>query len=99
VRAVVDFFGGGGGTQSLDEEARGLPPLLILHGEADHIIPVSRAYELRDAVIAHGGEVEMQIYPGAEHGFSGPWTPWYSEPEAADSFRRTIDFLARRLGK
>jgi carboxymethylenebutenolidase len=100
VRAVVDFFGGGGGgTRSLDEEARGFPPLLILHGEADTIVPVSFARELRDAVIAHGGEVEMQIYPGAEHGFNAPWTPFYSEPVAADSFRRTIDFLARRLGK
>ena len=98
VGAVVDFFGGGGwGDRSPDEEARTLPPLLILHGEADSIVPVSRAYELRDAVIAHGGEVEVQIYPGAGHGFSGPWTPWYSEQAAADSFRRTVDFLRRRL--
>jgi dipeptidyl aminopeptidase/acylaminoacyl peptidase len=46
---------------------------LIEHGEADSIVQVSSAYRLRDAVIAHGGEVEMHVYPGAEHAFNAPW--------------------------
>jgi carboxymethylenebutenolidase len=100
VRAVVDFFGGGaGGTQSLDDEVRNMPPLLILHGEADSIVPVSSAYRLRDAVITQGGQVEMHIYPGAEHAFNAPWSPMYSEAESSDSLKRTVDFLARWLGK
>jgi carboxymethylenebutenolidase len=100
VRAVVDFFGGGGrGTESLADEVRHFPPLLILHGEVDSIVPVSLAYRLRDAVIAHGGQVEMHVYPGAEHAFNAPWSPMYSEPEASDSLRRTIEFLARQLGE
>lgn len=98
VRAVVVFFGGGR-TESLDDEVRHFPPLLILHGEADSVVPVSSAYRLRDAVIAHGGEVEMHLYPGAEHAFNAPWRPTYSDPEAADSLRRTIEFLARQLGE
>lgn len=97
VRAVVDFFGGGGGMESLDNEVREFPPLLILHGEADSIVPVSSAYRLRDAVIAHGGQVEMHVYPGAEHAFNAPWSPMYSESEASDSLSRMIDFLGRRL--
>lgn len=70
---------------------------LILHGEADTIVPVSRAYRLREAVLAGGGEVEMQIYPGAHHAFAAVGAPAYSEPAAADSWRRTIEFLRRRL--
>ena len=36
VRAVVDFYGGGGGgTEPLESEVKHFPPLLILHGEAD----------------------------------------------------------------
>ena len=95
VGAVVDFFGGGG--ESLRDGGRGFPPLLILHGDADHIVPVSCAHELREAVLARCGEVEMHLYPAADHAFNAPWTPWYSEPDAADSWTRTIDFLARRL--
>jgi carboxymethylenebutenolidase len=99
VTAVVDFFGGGSAaTDSLEQEVRHFPPLLILHGEADTVVPVESAYRLREAVIAHGGEVEMHLYPGAQHGFNAPWSPTYSESEASDSLRRMVEFLRRRLG-
>jgi carboxymethylenebutenolidase len=99
VRAVVDFFGGGAeAAESLEQEVREFPPLLIIHGEADTVVPIESAYRLREAVIAHGGEVEMHIYPGAQHAFNAPWSPMYSESEASDSTRRTIEFLRRRLG-
>lgn len=95
----MDFFGGGGaGNTSLDDQVRHFPPLLILHGDADTAVPVSHAYRLRDAVIAHGGEVEMHLYPGAGHGFNAPWSVKYSESEASDSLNRRIEFLTRRLG-
>ncbi|MGD8698195.1 MAG: dienelactone hydrolase family protein [Gemmatimonadales bacterium] len=99
VGAVVDYFGGGGGgTESVEQEARGFPPLLILHGDADSIVPVRFAYQLRDAVVAAGGEVELQVYPGADHAFNAPFAPTYREEDAADAFARTIEFLRRRLG-
>jgi len=99
VRAVVDYFGGGGGgTESLEQEVEGFPPLLILHGDADSIVPIRFAYELRDAVIEAGGEVEWHVYPGADHAFNAPFAPTYSEAAAADAFARTFDFLRRRLG-
>ncbi len=98
VRAVVDFFGGGGaGSEPLEKEVRGFPPLLILHGEADTVVDVANAKRLREAVLAQGGEVEMQLYPGAEHGFNAPWSPNYSEAIASDSFRRMVEFLHRSL--
>ena len=100
VGAVVDFFGGGSSKKEvLEAEVRQFPPLLILHGEADSIVPVDYAYRLRDAVTAQGREVEIHIYPGAEHAFNAPWSPWYSTPEATDSLTRMIDFLAERLRK
>ncbi len=99
VGAVVEFYGGGGiGGQSLEEQVRGFPPVLIQHGDADSIVAVAAAYLLRDAVLAQGGEVELAIYPGAGHAFNASWSPWYSEAEAADSERRTLEFLRRRLG-
>jgi carboxymethylenebutenolidase len=100
VMAVVDFFGGRVETmESLEQEVRVFPSLLIIHGESDTIVPVESAYRLRETVIAHGGEVEMHIYPGAQHAFNAPWSPMFSEPEASDSLRRMIEFLRRRLGE
>jgi dienelactone hydrolase len=98
VRAVVEFFGGGH-AETLADDVRHFPPLLILHGEADSVVPVDFAYRLRDAVTAAGGLVEMHLYPGAEHAFNAPWSPTYSAAEAADSMSRSIEFLARQLGQ
>lgn len=100
IKAVVDYFGGiDTSRQSLEVQVRDFPPLLILHGNADTIVPVSRAHQLKQAVIAHGGEVEMYTYPGAHHAFNATFSPSYSETAALDSFKRTIEFLRRRLSK
>jgi carboxymethylenebutenolidase len=98
VKAVVDYFGGGSSEKDeLESQVRNFPPLLILHGEEDQSVPISKAYELRDAVIAHDGEVEMKIYPGAPHGFNAPFLPNYYKEYDIDSFQRTVDFFRRRL--
>ena len=98
VKAVVDYFGGGSSEKDeLESQVRNFPPLLILHGEEDQSVPVSKAYELRDAVIAQGGEVEMKIYPGAQHGFNAPFLPNYSKEYDIDSFQRTVDFFKQHL--
>jgi carboxymethylenebutenolidase len=98
VGAVVDFYGGGGaGERSVEEEAKGLPPILILHGDADRIVPVRFAQALKEAVVSAGGEVEMHIYPSARHAFNVPFTQVYSGEAAEDSYRRTMEFLARKL--
>ncbi len=100
VKAVVDYFGGGGsGNASLEEQVRGFPPILILHGEADQVVPVETAYRLRDALLAEHRQVEIHVYPGAGHGFNAPGTPVYDEAAAHDAARRTIDFLRKRLGR
>jgi carboxymethylenebutenolidase len=98
VRAVVDYFGGiNTSTNSLKNQVRNFPPLLILHGDADTVVPVRFAYFLSEAVVANGGEVEMHIYPGVHHGFNAAFGPTYNDSAASNSFRRTIEFLRKRL--
>lgn len=98
VGAVVSYYGGGGGgPASLEEDVQGLPPVLILHGEADPVVPVSFAYALRDAVVASGGEAELHVYPGAGHSFNAPFLPTFSAEAAEDAHRRTIEYLRRHL--
>ncbi len=51
----------------LTHVARVRTPTLILHGEADPIVPVGQGYELYRALRDHGIEVEMVVYPREGH--------------------------------
>ena len=99
VSAVVDFYGGGSDADPADADIPRFPPLLILHGNADLEVSVELAHRLYDRMRAHGAEVEMHLYPGAQHVFNAPWATTYSAPDAADSWSRTIEFLRRRLAR
>lgn len=64
-----------------------MPATLVLHGEADPMVPVEEAETLADFVRSKGGAVEVHTYPGQEHIFLG---------EALDdSARRLVEFLRR----
>jgi len=87
VGAVVDVFGG------LDELLRPgvtrLPPVLILHGDADPVVPVSEAHSLERLLNQLGVPHEIRIYPGVGHSFSGA--------TAEDAFRRITAFFSKHL--
>ncbi len=87
VKAVVDFFGGF--PKEMKLFMRRLCPTLILHGDADPTVPVAEAYHLQQMLEKKAIPYEMQIYPGAGHGFSGEiWQ---------DARRRTLAFLQKYL--
>lgn len=98
VGAVVDFYGGGSDADPPEAQIPHFPPILILHGEADSVVPVALAHRLYERVRARGGDAEMHLYPGAQHVFNAPWASSYSKADATDAWRRTIAFLRRRLG-
>jgi carboxymethylenebutenolidase len=70
-----------------------LPPLLILHGDADTIIPVEQGRHLADLAKKLGGSPELVVYPGERHGFGSR----LSTANGADGLARTIAFLRREL--
>lgn len=87
VKVVVEFFGG------LPKEVkffmRRLCPTLILHGEADEVVPVQEAYDLQKLLEKKGIPYEMKIYPGIGHGFeSETWR---------DAGLRSLQFLQKHL--
>ncbi len=57
---------------TLDADEPGLTkitaPVLLIHGGADELVPVSSSKTLQDQLIALGSNVERKIYPGAGHG-------------------------------
>jgi len=64
-------------------------PLLILHGEDDHVIPVRHALRLARELEKHGKPFEMKIVPREWH----IWTT----PGFNTNWRLTVDFFRRHL--
>jgi carboxymethylenebutenolidase len=87
VAAVAEFYG------SLPDLAaaflKRMPPVLILHGTEDQLIPSSEAYKLQRLWESKGIPYEMKIYPGQGHGFTGA--------AVADAEARTLAFFDRYL--
>lgn len=46
-----------------------LPPFLLIHGDADPLVPLQQSQKFVDAVKAAGGSAELIVKPGGQH----PW--------------------------
>ena len=90
VKAVVEFCGGM--PKEMNLFMRRLCPVLILHGEADATIPVEEAYNLKKLLEKKGIPYEINIYPGAGHGFEEQ-TIW------RDAGERSSQFLQKYLAE
>lgn len=68
-------------------------PVLLLHGDADPVVPLVHSLRLRDALVAAGGRPELEVFAGEGHGFRDP-------VNIAREHAASEDFLARhvRLG-
>ncbi|MEV4282940.1 alpha/beta hydrolase [Actinoplanes xinjiangensis] len=65
------------------------PPLLIVHGDQDRIVPVGQSRELYERLAALGAPVDLRIVPGADHCFVGA--------DLAPLVQEGLDFLDRSL--
>ena len=68
VRAIVEVSGG---LPEMDRPrvTRQFPPTLILHGDADTIVPVAQAHTLQAILAQAGVPHQTSIYPGQGHWF------------------------------
>jgi len=74
-------------------------PVLGLYGEKDRSVTPASAHELERQVKALGKQIEVKVYPGADHGFFNDMRPEvYNAEAAADAWRRTLAFLRENLG-
>jgi carboxymethylenebutenolidase len=67
VTAVIELFGGL--PDHLLKKAADLPPLLIVHGEQDSVVPVAAARQLEKAMKDQGASPEVKVYPNIGHVF------------------------------
>ena len=44
-------------------------PLLLIHGEADTVVPIAQSYDIKRKIEERGGDVDMLVLPGEGHMF------------------------------
>ncbi len=52
-----------------------LPPIMILHGSKDKIVPLAQSQALYEALVKKGNEVEMIVIEGVGHADPSFWAP------------------------
>jgi carboxymethylenebutenolidase len=91
ISAAVVFYGGLPG--GLAHEIHRFPPLLVLHGEQDHVAKLADDQALIAFARGLGATADLALYPGAGHAFD--FDPTRADAEPAR--RRAIAFLAHHL--
>jgi carboxymethylenebutenolidase len=105
VQAGISYYGaltGAGSDDAMDRFHKVFSgtsaPVLILHGEADFTVPVSKAVELNSILTAAGTPLEFHAYRGAAHRFDRE-TGSANQDAAGDAWLRSRDFFAKYLKK
>ncbi|MEX0970716.1 MAG: dienelactone hydrolase family protein [Paracoccaceae bacterium] len=86
VAGVVGFSGRLLAPEKLAAETKVRPPILLVHGDADQMVPPSSLPEAADALVAAGFETYTHISKGVAHGI-GP-----------DGLGLCLQFAAQKLG-
>jgi dienelactone hydrolase len=89
IAAVADIVGGL--AEHFVPDAANLPPVLILHGGLDNVVPVARAQELERVLEQHKIPHQIKIYPDQGHVFQGL--------AQLDAMRRVAGFFRSYLMK
>ncbi len=48
------------------------PPVLLIHGDADKLVPIAHSQRMRAALSSAGVTVDLVTIPGGDHGFTSP---------------------------
>ena len=65
-------------------------PILVLHGDADPVVPVDQSMVFAERVRAAGGDIELVVYPGEGHGFR-------TREHQLDEYARVAAFVQRAV--
>lgn len=88
IRAVIEMYGAM--PEFAADRMTTMPPVLILHGQDDTVVPVSNASDLEKLLQKKSVTYEIKIYPHQGHGFEGD--------AVIDANQRIVAFLKAHLG-
>jgi phospholipase/carboxylesterase len=86
VAGILGYSGALVAPETLAREVRSKPPILLIHGEADDLLPVESLLDAVQGLAAAGVPAQWHISPGVAHSI------------AQDGLDLGADFLARALG-
>jgi phospholipase/carboxylesterase len=86
VAAVVGFSGRLIAPERLTAESRVRPPVLLLHGDSDDVVPFASMQEAGQALVGAGFETYAYVMKGTAHGI------------APDGLGQAVGFLRQKLG-
>lgn len=84
--------------------ARRYPPVLVLHGGADPVVPEHKARAFLGEMALRQVAVDLVDFQGARHGFSRPdkvpgdQTAAFDPAAAAETWRRLTEFVQAHTG-
>ena len=74
-------------------------PVLGLYAGKDGFVTPALVHELESQLKSLGKQIEVRMYPDADHAFFNDTRPEvYNAEASADAWQRTIEFLRRHLG-
>ena len=91
VKALAELYGGF--PFALESQISRLPATLIVHGEADTVVPVQEAHAMEAIARTRATTYSIKLYPGAGHGFDVQ----ADDAQAIDARKQVVDFLVRHL--
>ncbi len=96
VGAAASFYGG---FKELTVDWTNLAaPLLLIYGENDNAVPPEHGRELEKKLKQMGKDVELVIYPGADHAFFNDTREQvYDREAAADAWRRALELFRKHV--
>jgi carboxymethylenebutenolidase len=97
IAAAAPFYGGG--IAGLLDQADAIEaPLQLFFGENDGFIPLDQVDAIRAKLGALGKRFELEVYPGADHGFFCDQRPGYDAKAAEDAWSKLEALLGENLG-
>ena len=64
---VLGYSGALAGAELLAAEARARPPVMLIHGDADEIVPAGASQAAKATLAAAGFDVDLHLRPGLPH--------------------------------
>ncbi|MES2820917.1 MAG: dienelactone hydrolase family protein [Pseudomonadota bacterium] len=95
VDAAVSYYGGGIHNQLQRAEDIAVPMLMQFGGQDSHI-PMEAVTRIGER-FAGRDDVEIRVYPGAEHGFNCSHRSSYNQRAAAEARGHSLIFLSKHL--
>jgi phospholipase/carboxylesterase len=83
IGGIIGFSGAMTFPKNWQAELTSRPPVILIHGDMDNVVPVNHMYEARDALIAEGLKVESHVSRGITHSIG------------QDGLQKALDFLAK----